>query len=490
MKGYSKALLICFAAAILAAMAPVSGETPTSLNDDAIAEAVQKELANDPAVASHNIDVLVTEGVVNLSGTTDNILAKERAVEVCQSVKGVRSVINRIFVKPVPRSDEEISEAVAKALFSNPATESYEVTPHVEKGVVTLTGEVDSWQERELSATVAKQISGVVRLENRITIDFAQRRSDPEIAKEIRESLRWDARVDHALIEVEVEEGNVTLSGVVGSAAEKSRAANDARVLGVDSVDTTDLHVESWAREKRLRQDKYTKVSDEAIKDAIEDTFLYDPRVKSSNPQVTVESGTVTLTGRVEDLLAKKAAAENAENVVGVFRVNNHLRVRPPDPLADDEIHQQLRNSLLMDPYLDRFDLDTAVVNGRAHLWGEVDNAFQRTRAERVAAQIPGVIEIENHLSVEDDLQAQKRDWEIREDIRKELFWSPFVDAGEVTVSVNSGIATLTGTVDTWSEWKAAEANAMEGGAVSVNNNLKVTEGAPEDHSRDSWWPW
>jgi len=39
---------------------------------------------------------------------------------------------------------------------------------------------------------------------------------------------------------------------------------------------------------------------------------------------------------------------------------------------------------------------------------------------------------------------------------------------------VDDGTATLTGTVESWNEFWAAEENALEGGAVAVDNDLIV----------------
>jgi hypothetical protein len=69
---------------------------------------------------------------------------------------------------------------------------------------------------------------------------------------------------------------------------------------------------------------------------------------------------------------------------------------------------------------------------------------------------------------------AVKSDNHIKDDIEDELWWSPYVDADEVTVRVEDGRATLTGTVDSWSELRSATENALEGGAIAVDNNLVV----------------
>jgi len=67
-----------------------------------------------------------------------------------------------------------------------------------------------------------------------------------------------------------------------------------------------------------------------------------------------------------------------------------------------------------------------------------------------------------------------RSDREIREDVRDELWWSPFVDEEQVEVSVEDGTVTLAGTVDTPGEKRAALENAYEGGATWVRNELQV----------------
>ncbi|MEW6490454.1 MAG: BON domain-containing protein [Thermodesulfobacteriota bacterium] len=58
--------------------------------------------------------------------------------------------------------------------------------------------------------------------------------------------------------------------------------------------------------------------------------------------------------------------------------------------------------------------------------------------------------------------------------IEDQLYWSPFVDADAVQVSVEEGVATLTGRVGSLAEASAAVDNAHEGGAVRVKNRLEV----------------
>jgi len=65
-------------------------------------------------------------------------------------------------------------------------------------------------------------------------------------------------------------------------------------------------------------------------------------------------------------------------------------------------------------------------------------------------------------------------DGAIRNAVEDEFFWSPFVNGEDIQVRVEEGKATLTGTVGSLREFKAATENAYDGGAASVNNRLIV----------------
>jgi len=69
----------------------------------------------------------------------------------------------------------------------------------------------------------------------------------------------------------------------------------------------------------------------------------------------------------------------------------------------------------------------------------------------------------------------QRPDWEIKQDILDELFWSPCVDQDEVNITIDRGMVTPSGDVETWSERFNAEKCAWEGGAKNVRNDLTVT---------------
>jgi osmotically-inducible protein OsmY len=471
------------------------------LSDISISDAVEDQLLMDNAVSSHLINVTTLDGIVTLSGSVDNILSKERSARIAKIVKGVRAVVNRISVNPpILRTDGLIREDVEEGLLADPATDSYEVAVSVDDNRVTLAGTVDSWQERELCEKVAKGVKGVKAVNNEIKVSWPTTRSDYEIKADVEKTLEWDAFVDHALINVEVKEGNVMLSGIVGSAAEKSEAGYDAHMQGVKSVDVSGLKVERWARDKDLKGEKYVTRTEKEIEDALKDALFYDPRIISSFkivPEVT--DATVTLRGTVDNLKAKRAAARDARNTVGVISVVNRIKVRPRLMLSDEKIEEKVERAVIRDPYLESYKITVDVVNGVADLYGTVDSYFDKLQADDVVSKVNGVIMVDNNLIVQDNGYPYtydpyvdetfindesrydhrprfpaKRDGRIKADIENELFWSPFVDADDVNVKVNDGRVTLSGIVDSWSEYNAAANNAYEGGAVYVKNDLTV----------------
>ncbi|REJ72300.1 MAG: BON domain-containing protein [Planctomycetota bacterium] len=491
------------AAALFAFACFGAAQTATShaADDQALCDHVEDELLFDQAVVSTHIDVSCQEGIVTLEGTVDNILAKERAERQAEAVRGVKSIVNLIVVQPrVARTDSEIQADIGTALLSDPATDSYQVDAAVDGGKVTLTGAADSWQEKQLAARVAKGVAGVTAVDNQIDVNYPDERTDAELKEEIEARLQHDVFLDGApFVDVSVDDGHVSLTGEVGSALEKTRARTRAWVYGVENVDASGLDVEDWTGDDRERDTAHPMLSDSEIAEAVDDALLYDPRTNSFNVDVSVYNGSVTLRGTVDNLKAKRAAEQDARNTIGVYSVNNRIRVRSNGEPTDEEIRQRIENALLRNPYTESYEITVSVDNGTVDLFGTVDSYFEKAEADDVASNVRGAIFVDNNLVVSDesdsyiydpyvdDYDPYDYEWygydpqytfstdsEIEEEINDELWWSPFVDSDQVSVTVENGTATLTGTVDTYYERQAAAENAIEGGAISVDNELKI----------------
>jgi osmotically-inducible protein OsmY len=400
------------------------------------------------------------------------------------------------------RTDDSVRLDVESALLADPTTAPYGVAVEVDRSAVTLTGTVPSWAASQLAAYVAKGVKGVTELHNRIQIAQDRTLRDHEIEKEIVQRLSWDVLIDASSIQIEVDKGKVRLHGAVGSAAEKTRAFQDAWVAGVSSVEHANLEVQWWLRERARRRDSKVSRSDEAVEQAILQGARYDARAAGFRIEPEVTAGMVILRGTVDSLEARRAIEQVARNTAGVVAVKSYIKVSPTRPVANEALADLVLRALLRNPITDGDEIQAAADQGLVTLTGTVDHYFEKVEAENVTESVPGVIEVKNQLEVRHAPYAfvhepylypyyphpadtwrhyiptdqTRTDAQLRDAIENELAWTPYVDAEEITISVIDGRATLIGTVGSWRERQVATDNAFEGGAIAVINRLGVLE--------------
>ncbi len=483
--GPGRAIIAAACCVLMSVVLTVFG-AKNQIADSDITNAVETNLLFEEGVSSHLIDVSTNNGVVTLSGTVSNILEKDRAVDVTEHVKGVRSIVDKVEVRPVVRPDYEIEQDILSSLAMDPATEVFEVSVKVDEAVVRLTGEVDSYAEKILAEKVAKRVRGVQQVINEIDYVYTGSRSDADIKADVRMRLKWDPRIDDELIDIKVDKGVVKLSGTIGSMAEQRAAENKAQVVGAVRVDTRGLKVRPWAEDKMIRKKAAIIKRDSEIKQAALDAMIADPRVASFKIQVSVEDAEVILTGTVDNLKAKRAAANAACNTAGVWNVNNKIKVRPAkdEDSSDAELAAKVAKALSWDPVVERHEVGVTVRNRKAYLRGNVDNIFEKRQAEDVASRVNGIVSVLNSIVINREWP-YKSDEEIEAGINDEWFWSPFVDGGDLSVGVEEGEATIVGTVDDYAELVDSVENAFEGGAHTVYTHVRVEE---NDRVAESFW--
>jgi osmotically-inducible protein OsmY len=445
----------------------------------------------DQAVKPYSPGVNASQGFVTLSGPVDNLYVRRRAVKITQSVRGVRGVIDQISVVPELRPDEDIRKDILTALLNDPATGSYRVAVAVKAGVVALSGKVGAWAEAQLAQYLAEGVRGVRDIHNDLLIDYVDRRTDAEIAADVQAALNWDIWVHDYPIRAAAKDGQVTLTGTVGSALQKFRAEVDAWVRGVQSVQDSDLKVDPAVPDKLQRRKKPPALPDAAIREAVTAALRKDPRASHYEINVIVEEGVAILEGAVGYMKAKTSAEQDARDVVGVESVVNELTLRPEmNRPSDADAQKALQAALKWDPTLDGVRIEAAVINHTAYLGGSVDYAAQKAEAQDMATRTKGVLFVRNRLTVEPELDyfyddllhyhgtfgppPLKSDAQLKRDIERAFFWSPFVHRNDIKVTVDNGVVTLTGTVGTYLGFAEADRDAHKSGAVAVINRLQV----------------
>ena len=252
--------------------------------------------------------ISTSQGIVTLSGPVNNLLAKERAVRIAgEDCRGVRGVIDRISAMPGSRPDADIRKDIQAALRHDPATESYRVAVSVQDAVAKLTGSVGSRAEKQLAARIAKSVKGVKEVRNDVAINDPSKRTDAEIAADIKARLQWDIWINGNLIDADVRGGKVTLAGIVGSAIAKVRAFDGYSWVNGSGIRRTTVGWRSapLAKGDARRRLKYAIRPDSDIKKAVQAAFHLDPRVAAFSPDVAVEGGEVVLGGSVGNLKGK-----------------------------------------------------------------------------------------------------------------------------------------------------------------------------------------
>jgi osmotically-inducible protein OsmY len=202
------------------------------------------ELEWDSAIDAAHVGVAVREGIVTLSGHIDNHAEKHAIEQAVRRVQGVSGIALEVDVRLDPAqtpSDSEIAAAVESAFRWNTLIPHDRILVKVEKGWLTLTGEVDWEYQRQNAATAVHALQGVVGVSNAITLK--PRKVEADIAQGIRAALIRHAAEASRRIEVIADGGEVILRGQVDSWAERAEAVAAAWAApGVHTV-TCELDV-------------------------------------------------------------------------------------------------------------------------------------------------------------------------------------------------------------------------------------------------------
>ena len=147
--------------------------------------------------------------------------------------------------------DAALLTSVKSALVADPVTEAGEINVDVNRGVVKLSGFVDSSEEKSKAGAVAGKVDGVQSVQNDIAVKTANSSTgevidDSVLTGKVKAALIASSETKAHQINVETKGGVVQLSGFVDDAAAKTAATNVAKsVTGVKDV-RNELSVKSY----------------------------------------------------------------------------------------------------------------------------------------------------------------------------------------------------------------------------------------------------
>lgn len=210
-----------------------------SVSDTSLQQAVLDELEWEPSVDAAHIGVTANNGVVTLTGHVDSYSEKWAAEQAAGRVTGVKAVAVDLDVR-YPSSemqgDDDIAKRALQVLSWDIDVPADKVKVEVEKGWITLSGDVDWNYQRSAAAEDVRKLNGVIGVSNNINIKPHVQASD--VRAKIKAAFARNAEIEDGNIVVTTDGSKVTLSGTVETWTDRDLAETTAwSAPGVTQVD-------------------------------------------------------------------------------------------------------------------------------------------------------------------------------------------------------------------------------------------------------------
>jgi osmotically-inducible protein OsmY len=215
------------------------------------------------------------------------------------------------------KTDSQLKSDVDNELAFNPQIDSTDIATTAHSGSVTLSGFAANFHEKHLAELAAKRVAGVVAVANDLAVrpKDADKRSDPELAREAVLALKMELPACWQNVQILVHEGRVVLEGTVEWDYQRQRAMNVVRRMrGVLDV-----------RNSIVVQPAIV-TSD--IKGEIEAAFKRNAVIDAEHVKVLVDGSQITLKGEVGSWAERDQAYKTAASAPGVADVVNELTIR------------------------------------------------------------------------------------------------------------------------------------------------------------------
>jgi osmotically-inducible protein OsmY len=215
-------------------------------------------------------------------------------------------------------------------------------------------------------------------------------------------------------------------------------------------------------------------MTDDELQDWVRDELFWDPRVDSAAIAVSASDGEVTLRGTVGTFRQKREAQRAAERVYGVTSVHNELDVRILDKHGrqDADLRGAVLQAMALDGLIPK-SVDAKADSGLVTLTGTAAWQYQREEAEFVAGNVPGVVDVDNQITL---TSPQPEAGDVKQSIERAFQRNAKLDAEGLSVKTYGNTVLLSGAVSSWDERDAAVAAAWAAPGVAAVKDQIVVE--------------
>ena len=378
---------------------------PAVCHDKDIKDDISVAFLQNPGTYAPDLEIQILKGAVTLTGPVANSWEKGEAVSAAKGIIGVTTVTDCMNIDSQKKHSrvewlDIITAMLAqdKYLFDNNL-----IVKIYHDGRVTLQGSVDTVMEKAYASKIILAL-GIGEVDNQLMIEkgnagYIQKGAfdlgDSEIHQSIDCLIQQDERInDKKSIAIQVDDGVVTLQGMVADAYEENILEQDIR--SVDGV----LFI------KNLLIAEEPSRKDASIVQDIKRAIGYESNLAGADITVTCESGKVILNGKIDIVSQKNLVGSLLIKIVGVKEVSNQLRIIASEilvkPAAND--NEKLQHGLLkwnLEIGNKTFQIRVDRENETVTIRGEVENWEQKRRAEYILkSRVPADFQIINEIQI------------------------------------------------------------------------------------------
>ena len=268
----SLALIISVASLTFVSRPLFASETDARIETSATQSYVFKTFLKDDGITIQSKD-----GVATLTGTVADQAHKSLASETVANLPGVISVDNKLEENresPAVNTDAWLVSKVQSTLLFHRNVNATETEVLAKDGTVTLRGEAANQAQRDLATEYAKDVDGVKKVENEMTVSAAA-----------------------------VKPGEQTMGEKLDALGQKIGTMGEKVGVVVEKID------------------------DASITGLVKTTLLYHRSTSAINTQVQTKDGVVSLGGKARNAAEKDLATQLVSDIHGVKMVINNMTV-------------------------------------------------------------------------------------------------------------------------------------------------------------------
>jgi len=214
----------------------------------------------------------------------------------------------------------DIQKDVMAQLKWEPFLNSSNIGAAVKNGIVTLSGQVDSYSKKVVAEKAAKKVSGVKAIAEDIQVGISPitQKTDAEIAEAVLNALKWHTMIPEEKIKVTVENGNVKLEGEIDWEYQHTQAK-----IAIENLTGVRSIVNLISVKPR--------VNSSDIQKKINAAFLRSATIEADKIKADILGSQVTLSGKVRSFAEKEDAENAAWFAPGVTSVKSELEIEEPE---------------------------------------------------------------------------------------------------------------------------------------------------------------